>query len=665
MSWDGKDLLNLARQSDVLDNEVIRRMILAAGLSGNERIQDSARKVLLGKSVHHWQHPFSSQTSLGTVELGETFRGRSYYLAQKALAKHVLAVGQSGSGKTTLFYNLMDQVSVPFWAFDLKRDYRHLVREGDVLVLPWSELCLNPLVPPSGVPPRRWAQVFTEMLGHSTALLSGSKNYLLKKVVHLFQLYDLFESVEPPFPSLHELQRLLESDKMNYVRKSADYRDTVLNRLESMNLVAGTVFDCSEGFALEELLQRDVVFEFDGLSRDIQDFLMEILVAWVYEYRLAQNHRDSDLRHLFFLDEGKRVFSVYKERQDAAGIPEVDELTARMREFGEGLVVADQEASKLTDSIKANTYTKVLLPVGSQREFGAIADSMNLTDRQREYAQSLDVGEAVVQQGNGEPAPVNLFNYELEKSVDDRELERMQRKYWEELDSTPRKTTSGFDVYINPGEREVEDPLIPDDPGQQQLQVSDDGQRFLRDVVENPFKRLTSRYDGFSSSYKGNKAKDEVVDRGLVFERKVRTGNRQRKLLELTEKGREYVESELGFDLKTGGRGGVVHRYWQHRLMKLFEEAGWNPHLEKLDADVYVNFGWMELAIEVAMGNNQREIDHIKKHLEKGLDAVWMFCRNQEIREGLVDRLKEEGLDLDRVVFRLFRELNDVEIPKE
>jgi hypothetical protein len=84
-----------------------------------------------------------------------------------------------------------------------------------------------------------------------------------------------------------------------------------------------------------------------------------------------------------------------------------------------------------------------------------------------------------------------------------------------------------------------------------------------------------------------------------------------------------------------------------------------------LDADVYVNFGWMELAIEVAMGNNQREINHIKKHLEKGLDAVWVFCRNQEIREGLIDRLDDGESDLDRVVFRLFRELTDVEIPEQ
>jgi len=46
-------------------------------------------------------------------------------------------------------------------------------------MLPWTELRFNPVKPPPGVLPRRWVQVFNEILGHATALLSGSKNYLL------------------------------------------------------------------------------------------------------------------------------------------------------------------------------------------------------------------------------------------------------------------------------------------------------------------------------------------------------------------------------------------------------------------------------------------------------------------------------------------------------
>jgi DNA-binding MarR family transcriptional regulator len=385
---------------------------------------------------------------------------------------------------------------------------------------------------------------------------------------------------------------------------------------------------------------------------------MEILLAYVYEFRMAQNHRGEGLRHLFFLDEGKRVFSVYKERQDASGIPEVDELTAKMREFGEGLVVADQEAGKLTDSIKANTFTKLLLPTAGRKQFEAMTDAMDLSERQAEFAQNLEIGEAVVQVGSRDLVPVRLENYELEKEVTDRELEKQQAEKWDQLSSERRKTTKRFDNRIAPGRSEkVPESSIPDDPTK--VQVSDNADRLLKDVIENPFKPLTERYEGFSSSYKGNKAKNELVDGGVVIERQVKDRDGKRKLLQLTEKGRDYAE-DIDLEVEHKGRGGIVHRYWQQKVKRAFEEQGWHAFLEKFDADVYVNMGNTELAVEIALGNNQREIEHVKQHLDNNF-IVWVVCRNKEILEGLKQRLKENELDTDQVAFRLFRHLNKKE----
>ena len=645
----------------MLSDEEVRKLVLAAGLSGSDRVQSSIRKAVLGKAVESAGYPFDSGSSFGQVVLGETFQGQAFRLPQEDLTKHLLAVGQSGSGKTTLFYKLMSEVDEPFWAFDLKQDYRHFAGETDLLVLPWQEFRLNPLRPPEGVSPRRWAQVFSEIFSHATALLSGSKNYLLKKIVELYKLYGLFDDVSGPFPSLHELQRLIEEDTMNFVRKASDYRETVLNRLEAMNLTSGTVFDCSRGYGVEELLQRDVVFEFDGLSRDVQNFLMEALFAYVYEYRLAQNHRGQGLNHLFFLDEGKRVFSVYKERQEASGIPEVDELTAKMREFGEGLVVADQEASKLTDSIKANTYTKVLLSTAGRRQFEAMTSAMNLSQRQAEFASELDIGEAVVQVGNRVgPVPVDLKNYEVEKQVSDERLRKQQLKKWDRLSYEPRETTQRFRDTVAPGRsEEVDEPEIVEDP-KDVLELSGEADRLLSDIVENPFKALTKRYNRFSSRYKGNKAKNELVEYGVVIERQVKAQDGKRKLLQLTDRGRDYVESSLDLEAEHEGRGGIIHRYWQHRIKEQLEEQGVEAFLETFDADVYVNLYDRELVVEVAMGDNPREIEHIEKHLDKDF-IIYVAARNQEILEGLNQRMQEKGLETDRVDFRTVREFNELE----
>jgi hypothetical protein len=643
-------------------------LVAAAIGANNAHLRSRIKQRLAAIAAQNHVQPFDSRLfpalrERERIRLGTTITGGDYGLEEDDLGQHLLTVGQSGAGKTTLFYNLMEQITVPFWAFDLKQDYRHLVQQDglDLLVLPWQELRFNPLQPPEGVPPRRWAQVFSEVFCHATALLSGSKNYLMKQLIELYQAYDLLDEVSEPYPSLHELEQLIGSDGINYMRKAANYQDTVLNRLEAMTLTAGTVFDCSQGYPLPELLERDVVFEFDGLATDVQNFLMEILFAAVYEYRLAHHQRGGRLRHVFFLDEGKRVFSVYKERQDAAGIPPVDELTAKMREFGEGLVVADQEASKLTDSIMANTYTKVLLATGDAKQFEAMTGSMTLSDRQQEIAEQLGIGEAVVQAGNRDPMLVRLADYSLDKTVDDEELYQHQQKAWEDLSWTPRQVVPAFEAMVG-GDAALESETADaaeEPPG---LDLSEDADRLLEMIVEHPFEKLTDRYDRFSSAYKGNKAKKELVENDVVVEKTVATGNGNRKLFDLTEQGREYAETVLEIDTEQAGRGGVVHRYWQHVIRDRFEEAGWTAKLETFDADVYVNMDGVELVIEVAMGNNEREADHVAQHLDTGYDVIWLVCKNEAVRDGLCERLEERDLLDDCVAFRLLREVREGEI---
>jgi hypothetical protein len=352
---------------------------------------------------------------------------------------------------------------------------------------------------------------------------------------------------------------------------------------------------------------------------------------------------------VFAVDEAKQVFSVYKERQDAAGIPAIDELTAKMREFGEGLIVADQEASKLTDSIKANTYTKALLSTGDRKQFKAMAESLNLSDRQQAVAQQLDVGEAVLQTGNSDPVRVTLQEFDLEKQVTDTELERQQRGLWTKLSSTPRQRPAGFEDLTGSITENKDEVLGDPDPS---VSLSTEAEQLLTDVVEYPFVPVTQRYDQFSSRHVGFDAKTELVEAGIVEEQLVQTGSGSRKLLELTERGHSYVDHELDVDPAHEGRGGIVHRYWQHQVKTAFEDNGWTAELELFDADVYVNTGQIEVVVEIAMENTDREREHVATHLETGFDAVWVVCRNHEVREGLEHRVSEADLDTDRVAFR-------------
>jgi DNA-binding MarR family transcriptional regulator len=186
--------------------------------------------------------------------------------------------------------------------------------------------------------------------------------------------------------------------------------------------------------------------------------------------------------------------------------------------------------------------------------------------------------------------------------------------------------------------------------------LSDAAETLLADVVEDEFMPLTARYELFADREEGVAAKDELVSAGLVAERTVKGIQAgKRVLLELTEAGREYVDEETELEVEQEGRGGVVHRFWQHQIKAVIEEAGWSASLEASDADIWTVMDGTELAVEVAMGDNEREVDHVDKHLEQGFDTIWIACPTQEIENGLEMRLADHGVR-DAVVFKRLAE---------
>ncbi len=73
------------------------------------------------------------------------------------------------------------------------------------------------------------------------------------------------------------------------------------------------------------------------------------------------------------------------------------ESTLRMiRKFGESIIVIDQEPGKLSESIKANTNTKISFTLGNGRDIEDISKSMELTREQEKYLDVLKVGHAII-----------------------------------------------------------------------------------------------------------------------------------------------------------------------------------------------------------------------------------------------------------------------------
>ena len=313
------ELQALREMMELVDEpeEKIENVLRAAALSRDryqrfyEWYERQVQQIKTRAAQYDWEYPFPQYD--GGFRLGTDLEGNPVGLTDEQLTEHMMVVGRTGAGKTTLFLNLIDEcvrAELPFLVFDFKNDYRHLAQHRDLLVVNWQDLRFNPLEPPPGVRVEQWAEVMADTWTHAMGLLMTSRGYFMRK---LRELYSYSDTEAGEWPSLFELLELVQADEIPYASPRYRYKERLDNRLTAMTGFSGEVFDCSRSYPFDEFLERNVVIELQEPIEDVQIFVVEALLTWIFYYRMAQGHR-SGLRHIVMFDEAKHVFDVQRER---------------------------------------------------------------------------------------------------------------------------------------------------------------------------------------------------------------------------------------------------------------------------------------------------------------------------------------------------------------
>ncbi len=122
----------------------------------------------------------------------------------------------------------------------------------------------------------------------------------------------------------------------------------------------------SQSWQYHDLLTQPVILELDSLSDSDKVFFTEAMILWLYELRKNEQARET-FKHALIIEEAHHVLSEKKERSE--GVETIMETCLRqIREFGEAVIVLDQEPSKLSNSIKANTHTKITFSLGANKD---------------------------------------------------------------------------------------------------------------------------------------------------------------------------------------------------------------------------------------------------------------------------------------------------------
>jgi len=341
----------------------------------------------------------------GEYELGTIIYPDALYetfgLREEEFCKHIMITGMTGTGKTTAALQILKQLKKHgknFMVFDWQREYKKLrknkpFQELKVLRAEREGFRFNPLIPPRGTELREWAAKLVDVINHAYLGSYGTEYILRDIIIRAYGQTKCFEGSEE-YPTFKLVKEHL---KKNFFKGRMEWwNQTAVRILESLTYEGGLgpVLNTEKKTNLKELLKEDVIIELDALSSDDKKFLTEALLLWIYEFRKNQGET-SEFRHAIIIEEAHNILSKKKEKVE--GGETIMETTLRMiRKFGESIIVIDQEPSKLSESIKANTNTKISFTLGNGRDIEDLARSMELNWQEKKYLDTLPVGHAVV-----------------------------------------------------------------------------------------------------------------------------------------------------------------------------------------------------------------------------------------------------------------------------
>jgi DNA helicase HerA-like ATPase len=570
----------------------------------------------------------------GEIRIGKVVQGdgtySNFFISRDDL-QHLGIFAATYSGKTTLIATILTQlmrlsVPIPWMAFDFKRDLRGLSRSHYIRVLRWNWLRINPLQPPPGVELTQWMTFLADIMAHVFGWFHASENYLMQ---FMQQAYKSKTAGYPTFRELHDRVALNEETG----RRFSEYREVVINRLASMLIVLNEVIDAETSFPIERMLQENVVIELDGLRRDEANFLVELMLAYIFSYRLANLQRGK-ISHLLVFDEASRFFFKGRQFRDTTtelGIPFIDTVPQIIRDYKEGLLCAAQEPSLITHSLMSNLRTKFVGYLSEGEDIEAMCSSLNLDDdEKKELAKIGERGVWLVKKVGIRPFLIKSEDFPIAKDMPDEELQQRMKAFVEELDMLRKQAVPVAE------QRTVEQPRVV------APQLSPDAWDLLVNVCGHPFLGIRSRCDKLRVSARRIEAAiQELVDRQLVAPLPIPLGRfRPVKFLVPTSEALNLL-GNVGHDTslwKKIGHVGFEHSLYQVLIAYSLRKKGYEATIEKKLAsgrrlDVYCNDGKKKtgIEIEITTANINEKVEGIEE-----LDGLVILVRDEKgLRDGL------------------------------
>ena len=546
--------------------------------------------------------PPKSQICSGEIEIGSvSYLKRNLYpfsLSLKEINRHAFIAGSTGSGKTTLAKHIIRNLharNIPFLIIDWEKSYRNLTGEfSNVEVITVGNedinpLYLNPFVLPPGISKEEYIKSLLAIIAEDYLSGAGSDTVLMECMQKAYE--------ECEVPTFEDLKSACQKKiKASARGRSMLWAETVGRIIAFLSVGAiGTVLNSGIHYPLDQLFTKNIVLELGGIKspRD-RKFVIHLILNWLNIWTAYHGIESEQLNQVILFEEFHNV--CLKTSEDNV----VSNLFREARKYGIGLVAIDQTPSEISNDIMANTNVKVSFGLRTNQDIKSMANAINMPFHSSNYFSMLETGEGIVHVGQRSPDPfvvkVPLHEKDrLDINISDGTLAEKMKPF-SELNRS-KLANSGLSG-LSQGSQQI-DTSPPHIQGLDKVFVSDIVERPL-DGIDQRTKRLGLHPEIITGIHQ--KLTKQGIINPVVVDGK--------KLLEITDLGKE-IAIESGVKIKkSSGRGGVIHTYWQDQTAQSLRNLHVQPVLEFQDIDlVDPDYG---LAIEIETGKSD-----IKKNLQK------------------------------------------------
>ena len=415
---------------------------------------------------------------IGTVLNKKKPTNQKFRLSMEALNSHLFVSGITGSGKSNTIKLILNELQsekakksdtdVPFLVIEpAKSEYKHLLSTISNLQVfrPGAKddiFRFNPFVfehskKNSSVTLTKHVDMLKTTFS-SAFPMYGPMPYILEDAIH--KIYEdkgwNFNTEDNPsftdsseadtdrksllFPNMKELK-----DKIESVVNSSGYAGELDSNIKAAlktrinNLTIGTkgrIFNSRHAFDSKVLFEKPTVIELSNIVDDEEKaFLMGLLLNKLYQYR-EEKGSTSKLQHITVIEEAHRLLpniSFDKSGEEASSkaksVETFTNILSEIRAYGEGIIIADQIASKLHPDVIKNTNIKIIQRTMDREDRELVGSSINLNDNQILDVAELKAGEAIVHNRDIHQAFMVKIDENISQKIDNKKLIEFSNKF--------------------------------------------------------------------------------------------------------------------------------------------------------------------------------------------------------------------------------------------